>query len=36
MDLGVIGWGIVDWIGLVQDKEKWRALLNEIMNPQLP
>jgi hypothetical protein len=28
MDLGVIGWGVVDWNGLVQDKEKWGALLN--------
>jgi hypothetical protein len=27
---------VVDWIGLVQDKEKWRALPNTAMNPWLP
>jgi hypothetical protein len=27
MDLLEIGWGGVDWIGLAQDKDKWRALL---------
>jgi hypothetical protein len=30
MDLGEIGWGGVDWIGLVQDRDKWRALVNSI------
>jgi hypothetical protein len=28
MDLVVIGWGGVDWIGLAWDKEKWKALVN--------
>jgi hypothetical protein len=27
-----IGWGGVDWIGLAQDWDKWRALVNAIMN----
>jgi hypothetical protein len=31
-----IGWGGVDWIGLVQDREKWRALVNAVMNLQVP
>jgi hypothetical protein len=31
-DLGEIGWGGVDWIGLVQDRDKWRALVNAVMN----
>jgi hypothetical protein len=32
MDLVEVGWGCVDWIGLAQDGDKWRALLNEIMD----
>jgi hypothetical protein len=32
MDLLEIGWGAVDWIGLAQDRDKWRAVLNEVMN----
>jgi hypothetical protein len=32
MDLAEIGWGGVDWIVLVQDKDKWRAFLNAVMN----
>jgi hypothetical protein len=31
MDLVKIGWGSVDWIGLAQDKEKWKALVNALM-----
>jgi hypothetical protein len=31
-DLGEIGWGGVDWIGLAQDRDKWRALVNVVMN----
>jgi hypothetical protein len=25
LDLGEVGWGNVDWIGLAQDKNRWRA-----------
>jgi hypothetical protein len=32
MDLRVIGWGGMDWIELAQDKDKWRALVNTVMN----
>jgi hypothetical protein len=28
MDLGEVGWGDVDWIGLAQDRNMWRALVN--------
>jgi hypothetical protein len=36
MDLGEIVWGGVDWIGLAQDRDKWRALLNLVMNLRVP
>jgi hypothetical protein len=32
MDLGEVGWGDVDWIGLAQDRDKWRALVNWVLN----
>jgi hypothetical protein len=31
MDLVGIGWGGVDWIGLAQGRDKWRALVNAVM-----
>jgi hypothetical protein len=36
MDLLGIGWGSVDWIGLTQDKEKWRALVNAVKSLRVP
>jgi hypothetical protein len=36
MDLREIGWGAVDWIDLVQDRDQWRALLNTVMNLRVP
>jgi hypothetical protein len=36
MDFRKMGWGDVDWIGLAQDREKWRALVNEVMNLRVP
>jgi hypothetical protein len=36
MDLLEIGWGLVDCIGLAQDRDKWRALVNAIMNLRVP
>jgi hypothetical protein len=32
MDLGEVGWGDVDWIGLAQDRNKWRVLVNSVLN----
>jgi hypothetical protein len=28
MDLGEVGWGDVDWIGLAKNRNRWRALVN--------
>jgi hypothetical protein len=36
MDLGEVGWGDVDWIGLAKDRNRWRALVNLILNLQVP
>jgi hypothetical protein len=32
MDLVEVGWGDVDWIGLAQDRDRWRALVNSVLN----
>jgi hypothetical protein len=32
MDLGEIDWDGVDWIDVAQDMDRWRALVNTIMN----
>jgi hypothetical protein len=32
MDLGEVGWSDVDWIGLAQDRNRWRALVNSVLN----
>jgi hypothetical protein len=36
MDLVEVGWGDVDWISLAQDRDKWRALWNVVMNLRVP
>jgi hypothetical protein len=36
MDLVEVGWGDVHWIGLAQDRDKWRALVNPVMNLRVP
>jgi hypothetical protein len=35
MNLGEIGWGGVDWIGLTQDGDKWRDLENAVMKHKM-
>jgi hypothetical protein len=34
-DLGEVAWGAVDWIGLSQDRNKWRALVNSALSLQV-
>jgi hypothetical protein len=36
MDLGEVGWGDVDWIGLAQDRNRWRAFVNSVSNLRVP
>jgi hypothetical protein len=36
MGLGEVGWGDVNCIGLAQDRERWRALVNSVMNLWVP
>jgi hypothetical protein len=36
MDLGEVGWGNVDWIGLTQDRNRWRAVVNSVLNLLVP
>jgi hypothetical protein len=36
MDITEIGWGIVDWIDLAQDRDQWRATVNTVMKLRVP
>jgi hypothetical protein len=35
MDLGETGWWSVDWIRLTQDRDRWWAVVNAVMNLQV-
>jgi hypothetical protein len=35
MDLREICWGDVDWIRLAQDRDRWRAVVNTVINLQV-
>jgi hypothetical protein len=36
MDLVQVGWSDVDWIGLAEDRDRWRALVNSVLNLRVP
>jgi hypothetical protein len=36
MNLREIGWGGIDWIGLAQNRDQWRALVNTVINLWVP
>jgi hypothetical protein len=36
MDLGEVEWSDVDWIGLAQDRKRWRAVVNSVLNLRVP
>jgi hypothetical protein len=36
MDLREIGWDVVDWIDIAQDRDQWRALVNTVLNLRVP
>jgi hypothetical protein len=36
MNLREVGWDGMDWIDLAQDRERWRALVNTVMNLLVP
>ena len=36
MDPQEVIWGGIDWIDLEQDNDRWRALVNVIMNVRVP
>jgi hypothetical protein len=36
LDLQEVGCGYVDWIGLAQDRNRWRTLVGAVMNLRVP
>jgi hypothetical protein len=36
MDLREVGWGDMDWIDFAQNRNRWRHLLNAVMNLRVP
>ena len=36
MDLQEVGCGYIDWIGLAQDRVRWRTLVSAVMNLRVP
>jgi len=36
MDFKEVVWGRIDWIGLAEDRDRWRTVLNSVMNLRVP
>jgi hypothetical protein len=36
VDPGEAGWDDVNWIGLAKDRNRWRALVNSVLNLRVP
>jgi hypothetical protein len=36
MDLGEVVWSDVDWIGLAKERNRWRAVVNSVLNLRVP
>jgi hypothetical protein len=36
MDIREVGWEVMNWIELAQDRDRWRALVNAVMNLWVP
>jgi hypothetical protein len=36
IDLQEVGWVVLDWIDLAQDRDRWRSLVNAVMSLRVP